>query len=81
MLINVRNNHKLLCHVKAFDRHCNMFETHDSEVIHRVLENVKEFWTEVPKSGKGKKKTRVVNKDRYIPKVGRGIVDLSVALP
>ncbi|KAK8822288.1 small nuclear ribonucleoprotein D2 [Blastocystis sp. ATCC 50177/Nand II] len=58
VLINVRNNHKLLCHVKAFDRHCNM-----------VLENVKEFWTEVPKSGKGKKKARVVNKDRYIPKL------------
>lgn len=38
-------------------------------MMDRVLENVKEFWTEVPKSGKGKKKTRVVNKDRYIPKV------------
>ncbi|OAO16696.1 small nuclear ribonucleoprotein D2 [Blastocystis sp. ATCC 50177/Nand II] len=49
VLINVRNNHKLLCHVKAFDRHCNML----------VLENVKEFWTEVPKSGKGKKKARL----------------------
>ena len=38
-------------------------------MIDRVLENVKEFWTEVPKSGKGKKKARVVNKDRDIPKV------------
>ncbi len=36
MLINCRNNHKLLGRVKAFDRHCNM-----------VLENVKEMWTEV----------------------------------
>ena len=36
MLINCRNNRKLLGRVKAFDRHCNM-----------VLENVKEFWTEV----------------------------------
>jgi small nuclear ribonucleoprotein D2 len=31
ILINCRNNHKLLGRVKAFDRHCNM-----------VLENVKE---------------------------------------
>lgn len=36
MLINCRNNRKLLARVKAFDRHCNM-----------ILENVKEFWTEV----------------------------------
>lgn len=38
VLINCRNNKKLLCRVKAFDRHCNM-----------VLENVKEMWTETPK--------------------------------
>jgi len=38
VLINCRNNHKLLGRVKAFDRHCNM-----------VLENVKEMWTEVIK--------------------------------
>ncbi|KAH0515697.1 putative small nuclear ribonucleoprotein Sm D2 [Microtus ochrogaster] len=37
---------------EAFDRHCNM-----------VLENVKEMWTEVPKSSKGKKKFKPVNKD------------------
>lgn len=43
-----------LCHF----RHCNM-----------VLENVKEMWTEVPKSGKGKKKSKPVNKDRYISKM------------
>ena len=36
VLINCRNNKKLLARVKAFDRHCNM-----------VLENVKEMWTEV----------------------------------
>uniref|UniRef100_A0A7S2XVF6 Small nuclear ribonucleoprotein Sm D2 n=1 Tax=Fibrocapsa japonica TaxID=94617 RepID=A0A7S2XVF6_9STRA len=58
VLINVRNNHKLLARVKAFDRHCNM-----------VLENVKEMWTEVPKTGKGKKKAKPVNKDRYISKM------------
>lgn len=34
VLINCRNNKKLLGRVKAFDRHCNM-----------VLENIKEMWT------------------------------------
>ena len=43
VLINCRNNKKLLGRVKAFDRHCNM-----------VLENVKEMWTELPRTGKGK---------------------------
>merc|ERR1711979_40279 len=41
VLINCRNNKKLLGRVKAFDRHCNM-----------VLEGVKEMWTELPKTGK-----------------------------
>jgi small nuclear ribonucleoprotein D2 len=54
VLINCRNNRKLLARVKAFDRHCNM-----------VLENVKEMWTE--KSGKDGKKG--VNKDRFISKM------------
>mmetsp|Transcript_1880 Transcript_1880/g.3104 ORF Transcript_1880/g.3104 Transcript_1880/m.3104 type:complete len:143 (+) Transcript_1880:478-906(+) len=54
VLINVRNNRKLLGRVKAFDRHCNM-----------VLENVKEMWTEMPKKSKGKP----VNKDRFISKM------------
>ncbi|XP_063103599.1 small nuclear ribonucleoprotein Sm D2-like [Cavia porcellus] len=57
VLIDCRNNKKLLGLVKAFDRHCNM-----------VLENVKEMWTEVPKSGKGKK-SKPVNKDCYISKM------------
>jgi small nuclear ribonucleoprotein D2 len=54
--------------VKAFDRHCNM-----------VLENVKEMWTETPKTAGGKK-GRAVNKDRFISKmyvdslIGPGIV-------
>ncbi|KAL3234444.1 Small nuclear ribonucleoprotein Sm D2 [Nakaseomyces bracarensis] len=39
VIISLRNNHKLIARVKAYDRHCNM-----------VLENVKEFWTE--KKGK-----------------------------
>ncbi|KAK9822831.1 hypothetical protein WJX81_008174 [Elliptochloris bilobata] len=58
VLINCRNNRKLLGRVKAFDRHCNM-----------VLENVKEMWTEIPKTGRGKKGSKPVNKDRFIPKL------------
>ncbi|XP_027163759.1 small nuclear ribonucleoprotein Sm D2 [Coffea eugenioides] len=58
VLINCRNNRKLLGRVRAFDRHCNM-----------VLENVKEMWTEVPKTGKGKKKALPINKDRFISKM------------
>jgi small nuclear ribonucleoprotein D2 len=58
VLINCRNNKKLLARVKAFDRHCNM-----------VLENVKEMWTEVPKTGKGQKKAKPVNKERFISKL------------
>ncbi|KAI9178680.1 mRNA splicing protein [Blastocladiella emersonii ATCC 22665] len=59
ILVNCRNGRKLLARVKAFDRHCNM-----------VLENVKEVWTEIPKSGSsaaGKKKP--VTKDRFISKM------------
>merc|ERR1712025_41391 len=58
VLINCRNNKKLLGRVKAFDRHYNM-----------VLENVKEMWTEIPRTGKGQKKAKPVNKDRYISKM------------
>lgn len=50
VLINCRNNKKLLARVKAFDRHCNM-----------VLENVKEMWVEQPRAGKGKKKVYIIN--------------------
>ncbi|KXS96568.1 hypothetical protein AC578_1951, partial [Pseudocercospora eumusae] len=57
VLISCRNNRKLLCRVKAFDRHCNM-----------VLENVKEMWTEIPRLADGKK-GRPVNKDRFISKM------------
>ncbi|KAL2760433.1 hypothetical protein ACRALDRAFT_1026003 [Sodiomyces alcalophilus JCM 7366] len=57
VLISIRNNRKLLARVKAFDRHCNM-----------VLENVKEMWTETPRTADGKK-GRPVNKDRFISKL------------
>ncbi|KAH9257143.1 small nuclear ribonucleoprotein Sm D2 [Batrachochytrium salamandrivorans] len=55
VLVVCRNNRKLLARVKAFDRHCNM-----------VLENVKE---KTPQSGKGVKKAKPVNKDRFISKM------------
>mmetsp|Transcript_14140 Transcript_14140/g.20346 ORF Transcript_14140/g.20346 Transcript_14140/m.20346 type:complete len:144 (+) Transcript_14140:42-473(+) len=73
ILINVRNNHKLLARVKAYDRHMNL-----------LLEDVKEMWTETSKGGKkaiihdgdnnGDKQKRqqrgvAVNKDRYISKM------------
>eukprot|EP00755_Sulcionema_specki_P033220 Sspe_Gene.100277::Locus_74996_Transcript_1_1_Confidence_1.000_Length_428::g.100277::m.100277/K11096/SNRPD2, SMD2; small nuclear ribonucleoprotein D2 len=57
ILINCRNNKKLLARIKAFDRHMNL-----------VLENVQEMWTEIPKVGKGQK-AKPVNKFRYISKL------------
>ncbi|OAD68732.1 hypothetical protein PHYBLDRAFT_30139 [Phycomyces blakesleeanus NRRL 1555(-)] len=57
ILISCRNNHKLLARVKAFDRHCNM-----------VLENVKEMWSETPRTGKGTK-AKPVTKDRFVSKM------------
>lgn len=56
VLINVRNNKKLLGYVKAFDRHCNM-----------VLQDVHELWSEVRKDADGKK--RRVEKSRVISKM------------
>ena len=53
VLISLRNNHKLLARVKAFDRHCNM-----------VLENVKEIWSETSSKGGA-----AAHKDRYIGKM------------
>lgn len=57
VLINCRNNRKVLGRVKAFDRHCNL-----------VLTDVREMWSETSKGG-GKKKIRTVNKDRFISKL------------
>mmetsp|Transcript_25830 Transcript_25830/g.62722 ORF Transcript_25830/g.62722 Transcript_25830/m.62722 type:complete len:122 (+) Transcript_25830:70-435(+) len=57
VLINVRNNKKLLGRVKAFDRHMNM-----------ILINVKEMWLEYPK-GSAAGKAKPIPKDRYISKM------------
>jgi|EP00979_Chaetoceros_neogracilis_P010465 small nuclear ribonucleoprotein D2 len=62
VLINVRNNHKIIGRVKAYDRHMNL-----------LLEDVKEMWTEYSKGGKNKdasnKKGTAMNKDRYVSKM------------
>jgi len=56
VLINLRNNHKLLGRVRAFDRHCNM-----------VLENVREIWKEGRPGAKGK--GALVDRDRVVSKL------------
>lgn len=56
VLINLRNNRKLLGRVKAFDRHCNM-----------IMEDVTEMWSEIVKGGGGGK--RAINRDRYHSKM------------
>ncbi|GMG23947.1 unnamed protein product [Ambrosiozyma monospora] len=61
LLISLRNNHKLIGKLKAFDRHCNM-----------ILENVKEIWYEKDPSsvGKGKKQTaNKILKERFVSKM------------
>eukprot|EP01002_Notosolenus_urceolatus_P015913 NODE_9074_length_489_cov_20.404545_g8000_i0.p1 GENE.NODE_9074_length_489_cov_20.404545_g8000_i0~~NODE_9074_length_489_cov_20.404545_g8000_i0.p1 ORF type:complete len:119 (+),score=40.32 NODE_9074_length_489_cov_20.404545_g8000_i0:79-435(+) len=58
LLIHCRHNRKLLARIKMFDRHMNM-----------VLEGVEEIWSDVPKTGKGKKKGKTLNRHRFIPKM------------
>lgn len=64
VLISLRNNHKLIAKVKAFDRHCNM-----------VLEKVKDLWSETPKktgtktSKNQQQKQNKVPRERYISKM------------
>mmetsp|Transcript_8327 Transcript_8327/g.12662 ORF Transcript_8327/g.12662 Transcript_8327/m.12662 type:complete len:131 (+) Transcript_8327:38-430(+) len=58
VLISCRHDRKLLGRVKAFDRHCNM-----------VLEDVTEIWSERPKTEKGQKREKKVNRERTIPKM------------
>lgn len=58
VLISLRNGHKLLGTVKAFDRHCNL-----------VMTDVTEVWTERGRRGKGAKKARAANKERFLSKL------------
>lgn len=58
VMVNMRNNHKLLGRVKAYDRHMNL-----------LLEDVKEMWTETSTGGKGHSRGAAVNKDRYVSKM------------
>ncbi len=37
--------------------------------VDRLLEDVKEMWTENSKGGKGKTRGKAVNKDRYVSKM------------
>ena len=56
VLINCRNNRKLLGRVKAFDRHLNL-----------LVENVKEVWTERNEIKDSRMAT--INKDRFMSKL------------
>lgn len=56
VLISLRNGHKLVAKVKAFDKHCNM-----------VLENVKEFWYEDAKTTSNSA-TKVL-RERFVSKM------------
>ncbi|KAL6942297.1 mRNA splicing protein [Hanseniaspora vineae] len=53
VIISLRNNHKIIARVKAFDKHCNM-----------VLENVKELWSE-----KHHKNSKLIPRERFISKL------------
>jgi small nuclear ribonucleoprotein D2 len=43
--------------------------THFYSLSFRLLEDVKEMWTEQSKGGKGKSRGMAVNKDRYVSKM------------
>ncbi|KAL0238035.1 hypothetical protein GEMRC1_012509 [Eukaryota sp. GEM-RC1] len=58
VLINLRNNRKLIGRVRAFDRHMNM-----------VLESVQEIWTENVPSEEDKSKSVPKIHDRFISKM------------
>jgi small nuclear ribonucleoprotein D2 len=58
VLVSLRNNHKLLARVIAYDRHFNM-----------ILEDVLEVWTEAGRKDKGKASAQPKSKDRKIRKL------------
>ena len=49
----------------------NTINTPTKQHIHtyRLLEDVKEMWTEYSKGGKGRKRGQSMNKDRYVSKM------------
>ena len=60
------------CIPKPFFLSClDFFETKSSFFtnIYRLLEDVKEMWTEYSKGGKGRKRGTSTNKDRYVSKM------------
>jgi small nuclear ribonucleoprotein D2 len=59
ILIHLRNDHRLVAKVRAFDRHCNM-----------VLESVKEYWREGGGGrGRGTKRRKGVERERHVSKM------------
>ena len=48
---------------------CILTNHHYYYHIYRLLEDVKEMWTEQSKGGKGKSRGMAVNKDRYVSKM------------
>lgn len=61
VLISLRNNHKLIATVKAFDRHCNM-----------ILIDVKEFWYEAKSNGNSNDTSKAnakVLRERFVSKM------------
>jgi small nuclear ribonucleoprotein D2 len=58
VLVSLRNGHKLLGILQAFDRHSNL-----------VMTNVTEVWTRRGRTGRGTKKARAANRERFISKL------------
>jgi len=46
-----------------------LFIQSNKTIQYRLLEDVKEMWTEYSKGGKGRKRGQSMNKDRYVSKM------------
>ena len=60
---------KVFCKTFVLTTYSFLFLKKHTFVIPRLLEDVKEMWTETSKGGKGKKRGTAVNKDRYVSKM------------
>lgn len=59
LLVHLRNDHRLVGKVRAFDRHCNL-----------VMEGVREWWREGGGArGRGTKRRRGVERERHVSKM------------